>query len=388
MHNVGGEATAHPAVQQLEALTSLRFLAALYVLLFHYTGIPGSVFDGQVVRLGYTGVSFFFVLSGFILAHNYHQADFAKPGALYRYLLARLSRIYPVYVLSLLAGVPFLLTSLGKTTPGVTTTMAASSLLLAPFGLQAWFPGTACSLNCPSWSISVEAFFYLMLPFLLAPIMRNPLKGLLATLSCWLAVTAAYVWVWDTVSTQDSILLSHPSPTQEITAQWIKYFPPGRLPEFCLGLVLCALWKKQPQRFDSRLMLCTFFVVATILVTQTQNISEIVFHNGLSAVAWAPLILGAANTKGGVLSWPICEFLGRISFSLYLFHMPIFSAVLAFDSRALGRLLVMQHPTLLIVLIAALAIVCSAVVFFWVEEPMRRKISCAIPFGGQRRFRS
>ena len=237
MHNVGDEATAHPAVQHLEALTSLRFFAAFYVLLFHYTAIRGSIFEGQVVRLGYTGVSFFFVLSGFILAHNYHQVDFAKPGALYRYGLARVSRIYPVYLLSLLAGVPFLLASLGKMTPGVTTTRAASSLVVAPFGLQAWFPGTACSLNCPSWSISVEAFFYLMLPFLLAPIMRNPLKGLLATLSCWLAATAAYVWVWAIVSTQSSVLLSQPNPTQEITAQWIKYFPPGRLPEFCLGLV-------------------------------------------------------------------------------------------------------------------------------------------------------
>lgn len=387
MHNVGDNAIAHPAVQHLQALTSLRFFAALYVLLFHYTSIPGSIFDGHVVRLGYTGVSFFFVLSGFILAHNYHQVDFAKPGALYRYAIARLSRIYPVYVLSLLAGVPFLLISLGKMTPGVMKTMAASSLLVAPLGLQAWFPGTACSLNCPSWSISVEAFFYLMLPFLLAPIMRNPPKGLLATLSCWLAATALYVWVWAIVSTQGSVLFSQPSPTQEIAAQWIKYFPPGRLPEFCLGIVLCALWKRKPQRFNSSLMLCAFLVVATILVTQTQNIPEIAMHNGLSAVAWAPLILAAASMKGGVLSWPICEFLGRISFSLYLLHLPIFSAVLAFDNRALGRMLVTQHPTLLIVLTAALAIVCSAVVFAWVEEPMRRKISRASPFGGQRTVR-
>jgi peptidoglycan/LPS O-acetylase OafA/YrhL len=326
------------------------------------------------VRLGYTGVSFFFVLSGFILAHNYHRVDFAKPGALYRYVLARLSRIYPVYVLSLLAGVPFLLFSLGRTTPGVTTTMAAGSLLVAPFGLQAWFPGTACSLNCPSWSISVEAFFYLTLPFLLAPIVRNPVKGLLAAISCWFVATAVYAWVWAIVSTQVPVLSSQHSPTQEIVAQWIKYFPPGRLPEFCLGLVLWALWKGQPQRFDSGSMLCAFLFAAIILLTQSHTISEISLHNGLSTVAWAPLILAAASMKGGVLSLPICVFLGRISFSLYLLHLPIFSAVLAFDNRALGRMLVTQHPTLLIVLTAALAIACSAVVFVWVEEPMRRKI--------------
>jgi len=378
MHNAGDEATAHPAVQHLEALTSLRFFAALYVLMFHYTSVSGSIFQGQVVRLGYTGVSFFFVLSGFILAHNYHQVDFGKQGAFYRYGLARISRVYPVYVLSLLAGVPFLLSSFGKVAPGVTTTMAASSLLVAPLGLQAWFPGTACSLNCPSWSISVEAFFYLIFPVLLAPIMRTPLKSLLATIGCWMVATAVYLWIWAIVSPQGSVLLSQPSPTQEIAAQWIKYFPPGRLPEFCLGLVLYALWKRQPQRFNSSSMLCVFLAVATILLTQTPNIPEIALHNGLSAVAWAPLILGAASMKGGVLSLPICEFLGRISFSVYLLHLPIFSAVLAFDNRALGRMLVTQHPSMLIVLSAVLVIACSAIVFTWVEEPMRRKISCAL----------
>lgn len=386
MRNVGDEATAHPAVQHLEALTSLRFFAAFYVVLFHYTSIPGSVFEGQVTRLGYTGVSFFFVLSGFILAHNYHQVDFAKPGALYRYGLARFSRIYPVYLLSLLAGTPFLLASLGKVVPGVTTTMAASSLLVSPFALQAWFPGTACSLNCPSWSISVEAFFYLMLPFLLTAIMRNPLKELLTTLSYWFVATAAYMWVWAIVSPHGSVLLSQPSPTQEIAAQWIKYFPPGRLPEFCLGIVLYALWKEQPQRYSPGSMICVFLVAATILVTQTSNIAEIALHNGLSALAWGPLILGAASMKGGALSLPTCEFLGRISYSLYLLHLPILSAVLAFDNRALGQMLMTQHPTILIVLTAGLAIVCSAIVFIWIEEPMRRKISSAL--GGQRKVRS
>jgi peptidoglycan/LPS O-acetylase OafA/YrhL len=227
----------------------------------------------------------------------------------------------------------------------------------------------------------VEAFFYLMLPFLLAPSMRSPLKGLLATLICWLGITAVYIWVWAIVSPQGSVLLSQPSPTHEIASQWIKYFPPGRLPEFCLGLVLYALWKRDPQRFNSGMMLCVFFAVAAILVTQASSIPEIALHNGLSTAAWAPLILGAASMRGGLLWLPICEFLGRISFSLYLLHLPIFSTVLAFDNRALGQMLVTKYPTTLIVLTAALAIVCSAVVFVCVEEPMRRKIFQA--FGGR-----
>jgi peptidoglycan/LPS O-acetylase OafA/YrhL len=374
MPSAGDVATAHPAVRHLPALTSLRFLAAAYVLIFHYSAIPGNIFESQFVRLGYTGVSFFFVLSGFILAHNYHQVDFARPDALRRYWLARISRVYPVYLLSLIAGVPFLILLLPKLAAGMTTTLAASSLLVAPFGLQAWFPGTACALNCPSWSISVEAFFYLLLPLLLAPVLRHPLKWLAYTLSGWLVITSGYMLAWSIISPQGSILLSQPGLTHEMVAQFIKYFPPGRLPEFCLGLVLYALWKQHSRYFNPSLMICACLAATTILLTQISYIPEIALHNGLSAVAWAPLILGAANLKGGILSLPISEFLGRISFSLYLFHLPVFSAVLSFDNRFLGRMLVTQHPTLLIVLTATLAIIVSAIVFVCVEEPMRRRI--------------
>lgn len=374
MPSAGDAATAHPAVRHLPALTSLRFLAAAYVLIFHYSSIPGNVFESQFVRLGYTGVSFFFVLSGFILAHNYHQVDFARPDALRRYWLARISRVYPVYLLSLIAGIPFLILLLPKLAAGMTTTLAASSLLVAPLGLQAWFPGTACALNCPSWSISVEAFFYLVLPFVLAPVLRHPLKWLAYTLGGWLVITAAYMLVWSIVSPQGSVLLSQPGLTHEMVAQFIKYFPPGRLPEFCLGVVLYASWKNHSRYFNPGLMICACLATATILLTQISSIPEIALHNGLSAVVWAPLILGAANMKGGVLALPVCEFLGRISFSLYLFHLPIFSAVLSFDNRFLAKMLVTQHPTLLIVLTAALAIIVSAIAFLCVEEPMRRRI--------------
>ena len=374
MANAGDVAPAHPAVRHLAALTSLRFLAASYVLIFHYSAIPGNVFESQFVRLGYTGVSFFFILSGFILAHNYQHVDFGQPHALHRYLLARISRIYPVYLLSLIVGVPFLFVFLAKLAPGMTTTLAASSLLVAPLGLQAWLPGTACALNCPSWSISVEAFFYLMLPVLLAPILLHPLKWIILTLGGWLVITATYMLIWSIISPQGSILSSQPSLTHEIVAQFIKYFPPGRLPEFCLGVALYALWKRHSRYFNPSLMICACLAMATILLMQVSYVSEIALHNGLSAIVWAPLILGAANMKGGVLSLPVCDFLGRISFSLYLFHLPVFSAVLSFDNKLLGQTLVTQHPTLLIVITTALAIVISTVVFVLVEEPMRHRI--------------
>lgn len=133
MPNSRAEVAAHPVVEQLDALTSLRFFAAIYVVLFHYASVHGSVFDSRFAHIGYAGV----------------------------------------FLLSLIASVPFLLSLLLTMPPGPLKTLAASSALLAPLGLHAWLPGASCAINCPSWSISVEFFFYVLFPFFLLPIFTN-----------------------------------------------------------------------------------------------------------------------------------------------------------------------------------------------------------------------
>jgi peptidoglycan/LPS O-acetylase OafA/YrhL len=98
------EASAHASVAQLHALTSLRFVAAALVVLFHYkahlfadNGWPTP----KLAEIGYTGVTFFFILSGFILAYNYWQTDFSQSNNLIRFFQARIARVYPVYICSL-----------------------------------------------------------------------------------------------------------------------------------------------------------------------------------------------------------------------------------------------------------------------------------------------
>src|SRR5262245_53984877 len=144
-------AEGHRVPEDLAALTSLRFFAAMYVLLFHYSLAYPTLYSG-LVGIGYTGVTFFFILSGFILAHTYYGVDFKQRSDLHRYFAARVSRIYPIYILSLLVSVPFAVGIISRTPAGILTALAASSGLLAPLGLQAWLPGAACTINCPSWS--------------------------------------------------------------------------------------------------------------------------------------------------------------------------------------------------------------------------------------------
>src|SRR5690349_15169616 len=109
--------------QHLPALTGLRFLLALWVVLDHLTG-PGMPLDHLArewphpvyafVRGGYLAVATFFVLSGFVLARGYGLEAW-HPGRLRKYAVARFARIYPVYALSLAIIAPFVI---ADRTPG------------------------------------------------------------------------------------------------------------------------------------------------------------------------------------------------------------------------------------------------------------------------------
>src|ERR1035437_477263 len=85
----------------IKSLTSLRFFAAIYVVLFHESANPGHfVFfplAARFVASGFTAVTLFFVLSGFILAYNYDRIRSRR-----EFWISRFARIYPVYFLSLL----------------------------------------------------------------------------------------------------------------------------------------------------------------------------------------------------------------------------------------------------------------------------------------------
>src|SRR5438128_8931008 len=97
----------NPTRPHLAALTSARFFAAFHILLFHMGAMKGltraPIWLQTFASIGYVSVTFFFVLSGFILVYTYGGRDFD----LRQFWRARLARVYPVYLLSLLLNAPF-----------------------------------------------------------------------------------------------------------------------------------------------------------------------------------------------------------------------------------------------------------------------------------------
>lgn len=177
----GGPLTVRAASDRaaaIQPLTGLRFLAAAWVLLYHYADtlvglVPSLGMIRPVAAAGYVGVDLFFVLSGFIISHVYlHQPGIASWSGARRYLLLRLARFYPVHLLTLLiiAG----LLTLERGTPqnwvpqeGVYTPVTFVRNLLLAHG---W--GNSFAWNGPAWSISAEWFAYLVFPLATVVLLR------------------------------------------------------------------------------------------------------------------------------------------------------------------------------------------------------------------------
>src|SRR5262245_35048532 len=131
--------------KQIRTLTGLRFLAALHVVVFHFGQKRFHGLVGGLVSSGYTAVSLFFVLSGFVLAYTYGQRHAGRGLDRRTFWVARFARIYPLYVLALVIALPFYLRD-GR--PG-----GWLEPLLVVCLAQAWLPGAAVAWNGPAWSL-------------------------------------------------------------------------------------------------------------------------------------------------------------------------------------------------------------------------------------------
>ena len=207
----------------LPALTGVRFFAAFYVVLSH--SLPWVAMRFRIpwpakifLSNGYLAVAMFFLLSGFILAYTYDE-QIAGSRNRARFWEARFARIYPVYLLSLVLAFWFERGLHIKTQIAVLT-MTQAWNPLSPETVGAW--------NYPAWTLSVEAFFYLVFPFVLPVISRRSIVALR-----WIGIACLVVTVfghtpWEGLQNRESL----------DSAGSLIPLPVWRLPEFLLGVVL------------------------------------------------------------------------------------------------------------------------------------------------------
>lgn len=346
----------------MSALTSLRFFAAIYVV-FHHTFViksfltyisPDSVF-GKLFTLGYVSVSFFFLLSGYILGVVYFQRGTQVNRR--SFYLARFARVYPLFFLTLILDTPnlyFIKVAQYGQMGGLVRTVIR--FFAATFMIQAWYVQWR-GIDNPNWSLSAEAFFYLVFPFVGVVLWRA--RGA----SLWMAAAAVYL------GGQALILLVAP----HLDAETSPYLPALHLSTFMLGILL-ARWQTLnakaalPGRASVGLAPNVVSVICLALFGMAVNWSSILpryfWFDGILAPVFAGLIWSFSHSEwwaARLLSGRWLVLLGEASFGLYLIHFPVLHLF-----QHLGWAQSACFPLFL-----AISIGLSIVSFLYFEVPVR-----------------
>jgi peptidoglycan/LPS O-acetylase OafA/YrhL len=305
----------------LTTLTALRFAAALLVFVFHF------YFTSAVAsRGGYVGVTFFFVLSGFVLMWSRRPGERAA-----RFYWYRFARVWPLHAL-----VVVLVLVLGLTA-GTDTNLSLIDGL------------TSYSLaNPPSWSLSDEAFFYALFPFLAAAIAGRRRLAAIAT--------ATVGWAF-----ASGLAVALIVGSAALEWGWAYRLPFVRVGEFALGIVLAVMVRRGMRSAPVWLAgLATIAVYGLICWVQPEPWLACV----LIAPAFGLLIASCASRElAGELRAPAALVtLGRWSYAFYLTHYPVLIAT--------GRLGLDGLAAFIVAFGATLAL--SGLLFTCFERPVER----------------
>jgi peptidoglycan/LPS O-acetylase OafA/YrhL len=371
--------TIRPATT-LDSLTTVRFLAAFNVVVFHFGGdaIAHLPRPAQLIfERGYVSVSFFFVLSGFILAYTYLNGE--NPSSSSDFYRARFARVYPVYVLGFLLEAVFVWQEIAQThaTPaaiGITLLTGSVTLLL----LQSWIITLVPEWNPPSWSLSTEAFFYAIFPFAGRAVFRlsRPRLKIACLLLGALVFTPCLVDL--------SWFQGQPTAHQ---LDLLGCSPLLRSLEFLLGVLLGRIFLLDPPRSGGNgiLLGATAAMIALLCGSSAQPLE--LWREKSLVLVFATLIYGLASSKGRVracLSFRPLVLLGQASYALYILHWPLHNIALAIRALLFRTRWEDPHPgTGFFILYLTAVVGVSILVLVYIETPARQYLREVRPRSGR-----
>ena len=348
-------------------MTGLRIVAALWVLVYHFRDHLGLDLDRLgLVAKGYLGVDLFFVLSGFILSHVYLRPFVEGRFHYGSFLWARLSRIYPVHLVTLAATILIWLVALKM---GASFSPMAFDPAVLPQHLMlihAWGTTPTVQWNFPSWSISAEWFAYLTFPVaaLLVPAFRRrPAAGLALAMALFVLMVVL------------SQRLGLPLP--EITRLGVVRVAPA----FLTGAAAYGLGRRftlpRKAALAGALLAMVWVVVASSL-----RAPDIAIWPAFPLLI--PSLAEAARTAPfrGLGAAPFV-YLGEVSYAVYMTHLPVDIAYFhALDRLAPG----VAGPAAWIAWtgVFVVTMLVSAAVYHLVERPARTWMRAHDPFARKR----
>lgn len=322
---------------EIRKLNSLRGLAALIVLLTHFSDASGWL-DGRFGgRSGQYGVMLFFLLSGFLMSYLYLGKRFEK-SAIKDYIVARTARVIPLFIL-------ILLTSFALESYGSNGLYAISNWQILLSHLL-FIDGESVL-----WTIAPEIQFYLLF------------------IGVWFLASwrPGYIYLLIFCTLIGLFLLNFPRPTGKIFSLTFDFHLFRSLPYFCIGLLFGMHYKSLvvPDYLKNNWFVLVLLLIPLMYPKITNVTSDATYRMWLSYEVLMVMsaifftILFLVPDSNILLSNPIGDFIGKISYSLYLLHMPI--------------LPLFEHWTisleLKLLLFILLSILIASVSFYLLERP-------------------
>jgi peptidoglycan/LPS O-acetylase OafA/YrhL len=354
------ESSRHPPAQidrrgkeRFMALDAWRGICALFVAASHFPS-PGLIHQSALVQMAFRYVDFFFVLSGFVIAHAYRRS--LEQGELRPFIVRRIGRLWPLHAATLGA---LVVMGLAGAMVGLHVQETVYWALPANLSLtHSWGYLNLVTWNYPSWSISTEMFAYLFFG-LLAVVSRG--RHLDVACAVVIVIGLAVVGTF--------------APDGMGSA--LDFGVERCLVGFMAGVLAARIWEKTTFRPRGELLaLVVSFMAVGLLPGSLGALVVPIF-------VWTVLVF--ASDRGVVsrlLHKPFPQMLGRISYSIYMNHFPVglvlFTGLTLFTNATIR---IDGHPVLatnwwvsdlLTFLSLVLVIAVSLVTYAFIEVPGRK----------------
>jgi peptidoglycan/LPS O-acetylase OafA/YrhL len=306
------------------ALNGLRFLAAMFVVVFHcayklenYERAPALVH--KLVDDGPAAVGFFFILSGFLLATRHVRRSGLPTESSAEFYWARFIRLYPAYLVGFFLFLPFAIEKyLRHPASGDGQGIFGAALILYLLMLQAWTP-LAQAWNGPSWSLSVEAFMYFVFPRVVGRLTRMNWAGTV--------VFSGLAWLAPSVLT---IFFLNGAIAEHTWRTYIGNDPLFWTPLFLIGICLAKVlpaWNGVDDRTANWIGTGAFITVLMVAICAPASWTELLINGGMAPLL-ALLVISFTRSSGWLtrtIGGKLMNRLGQASYVIYIIQSPLWA---------------------------------------------------------------
>lgn len=344
-------------IREIKPMTGVRGAAAFFVMIYHFhlKQVAAGPFSSVLLH-GYLAVDLFFILSGFVMAHTYGRSFLNGTFRFQEFMLHRIARIYPLYLVATLLFIAIGL--LRRNGPDFPLPVLISNL----FMVQSL--GTWPSIDPPAWSVSTEMIAYALFPIIAMLCLKSgrvgaTVLGMISVLTI-LGLSMAAKWHY----------IGSPISKGQLDLFFSPYTIIRCLAGFTLGQLIYRIRESDAvTRVFSR-NLIQFGVLGLGVLSLVQDVSDFLIY--LPIIALILMLSADRGVSSRIFSSVPLMLLGKLSFGIYLLHFRALGLLEMVRDRATAAGLSAWESDWVATAVACVVVIGSAwILHVAVERPLR-----------------